>query len=72
MNEFEQCMLMTLKEIKSHLSDIAANSGNIAKELKLMNEYTGEEVDYSDDIHLDLKSIATSLDRIYQIQDQRL
>jgi len=72
MTEFEQCMLMTLREIKSHLGDIAANSSEIARELHEMNEYTGKEVDYSDDIHHDLEKIADSLARIYQIQDERL
>lgn len=72
MTEFETCMLMTLREIKSHLGDIANSSSIIAKELKQMNEYTGDDTDWSYDIHSDLKNISDSLARIYQIQDERL
>lgn len=72
MTEFETCLLMTLKDIKSQLSDIATGSHAIAKQLKEMNEYTGEQVDWSYDIHRDLEKMSDSLARIYQIQDERL
>jgi len=71
MNEFETGLLYELRAIKSHLADIAYNGSCIAKELHEMNEYTGMHVDYSDDIHADLESIADTLAKMYTIQDER-
>lgn len=68
MTEFEQCMLMTLKEIKSQLSDIAGGLQYVGNELAQLNE--NHDVDWTHDIHNDLTEISDSLSKMYTIMDQ--
>lgn len=70
MNEFEQCLLMTLKDIKSQLNGINDGLYSISNQLKQLNE--SYEEDWTYNIHTDLQKIGDSLEKIYQIQDERL
>ena len=72
MTEFEQCILLTLKDIKSELQSVSDNCYAIAKELKIANEREHEECHWDYDIHKDLEKISDSLARIYTVQAERL
>lgn len=71
MTEFEQCMLMTMKEIKSHLSDIASNTGTIAKEFKYMNEINDNTTDPGI-ISYQLEKINKTLNLVKEIALEKL
>jgi hypothetical protein len=70
MTEFEQCMLKTLKDITSKLSDISGGLQYISNHLATLN--TNHDNDWTYNIHTDLEKISDSLARIYTIQDERL
>ena len=65
MTEFEQCMVMTLKDIKSQLSGINDGLYSISNQLKTFNE--NHEVDWTYDIHKDLEGVNKSLELIHDI-----
>jgi hypothetical protein len=72
MTEYEQCMLMVLKDIKSQLNNVSDGLYSISKELKQMNEYKGEEIDWGYDMHKDLEKINDTFGKMYSLMDQRV
>jgi len=70
MTEYEQCMLITLKDIKSQLNDISGGLQYIGNQLSVLNQ--NHDCDWNYNIHTDLAKIGDSLARIYTIQDERL
>ena len=70
MTEFEQCLLMTLKDIKSQLNDISGGLYMIGNQLAKLNDT--HDNDWTYNMHTDLEKISDSLARIYEVQDARL
>lgn len=65
MTEYEQCMLMALKDIKSQLSGINDGLYAISAQLKTFNE--NHDNDWTYDIHKDLEGVNQSLEFIHDI-----
>lgn len=72
MTEFEQCLLMTLKDIKNELSSISDGLYSIKKELAASNERENLESHWDYEIHRDLDKIGTTLQAFCEAQSERL
>jgi len=59
-----------LKNISSHMGDIAHNTSRIAKTLETYED--NHTFDYTSDIYSSLGQIDETLRRIYSVQDERL
>ena len=66
MTEFEQCLLMTLKDIKGQLNGISDGLYFIGKHLSTMND--NHDNDWTDTMHNDLEKINDTLVKICDVQ----
>jgi len=69
MTEFETCMLMTMKDIKSQLGDISSSLQFVGTQLKELNE--NHETDWTYNMHRDLDRVGDILEKIYTIAIER-
>jgi len=70
MTEYEQCMLMMLKEIKSQLSGINDGLYSVSTQLKTLNE--NHDSDWTYNIHKDLQDMNEVLIKFYSLADERV